>query len=206
MIRLLFVGDGPRDKASLPPLVSTILANEVECEFRAWKEIRQHRGRGYHRKLLYALALARDSRMPGVVAVVDADTQPIRQRLRELQDARKKDRASNPPLPTSLGEARPNVDAWLLDDATAVREVLDLSSDAEIPSVRSVRDPKDSLNEVITQARRAGASVERDLSTLPFLSKIAIRVSPQRCANAKTTGFEAFQKDIVEELGCLTEK
>ena len=40
MIDLLFVGDGPRDGVSLPPLVSRIVGQEVGGSFRAWKELR----------------------------------------------------------------------------------------------------------------------------------------------------------------------
>jgi len=202
MIRLLFVGDGPRDEASLPPLVGTILNIKIDngSEFRAWKSLRVG---GYPRKLLFAIRIVRDRQLPGLIAVVDSDRQPARLRLRELQDARKKDRVSNPPLPTGLGEARPNVDAWLLDDATAVREALRLPSDFEVPSLRNVPDPKDALNEVITAARSTKANVEsgdRRISTLPVLSDIAAKVSLERCLNARDTGFEGFRKDVLAEL------
>ncbi len=205
MIRLLFVGDGPRDEASLPPLVGTILNTKIDngSEFRAWKSIRVG---GYTKKLLFAIRIVRDRRLPGLVAVVDSDRQPARHRLRELQDARKKDRASNPPFPTALGEARPNVDVWLLDDATAVRDALQLSGNVSIPRVDNTPDPKAALNELISHSLDMKLQLNGGTSashTLPLLAKIAAQITPNRCKRAKATGFHAFEQDVLREFAML---
>jgi hypothetical protein len=205
MIRLLFVGDGPRDEASLPPLVGTILNTKIDNEsgFRAWKSIRVG---GYPKKLLFAIRIVRDRRLPGLVAVVDSDRQPARHRLRELIAARKKDRESTAPVPTALGEARPNVDAWLLDDATAVRDALQLSGNVPIPPVDKTPDPKAALNELISHSLDMELQLNRDTSashTLPLLSEIAAQIAPNRCKRAKATGFHAFEQDVLTEFATL---
>src|SRR5438046_2607642 len=97
-MKLLFVGDGPRDCATVPHLVSGILSSPVEPQRRAWKQIELFRGTGYGRKLLFTMAEARTLELEGVVATVDRDAASANERLSELKDAREHDR-SKPIMP-----------------------------------------------------------------------------------------------------------
>ncbi|MCH7885708.1 MAG: hypothetical protein IIC01_10715, partial [Planctomycetes bacterium] len=119
-MRLLFVGDGDRDAATVPHLVEGILGLEITDEFRSWKKLRLQpkstpRGlRGYTPKLMYAVRAARSRGLDGVVATVDRDAEEPRSRLAKLQEGRDLDRREDPALPTALGEANPHGEAWLL--------------------------------------------------------------------------------------------
>jgi hypothetical protein len=119
-MHLLFVADGERDHAVLPPLIERVLDCKVQPTFFAWKsdDLRLNRGRGYQRKLELALRKARDANLEGVVATIDADAARPKERLSELRAGREKDRQNTllTPLPAALGEAVPHVEAWLLDD------------------------------------------------------------------------------------------
>lgn len=203
MIRLLFVGDGKRDAATVPPLVGGILGVEITGENLSWKEIRLQPEsapralRGYARKLMYAVRAARSRRLDGVVATVDTDAEEPRSRLAKLQEGRDLDREKAPPLPTALGEANPHGEAWLLDDDAAVRKALELPGDVPIPAVRDTNDPKGALDELMDRSPREKASEHRRLH---LLGAIAANVTPNRCAHAKTTGLDAFTKDVRDEL------
>ncbi|HEV7224363.1 MAG TPA: hypothetical protein VGN42_16760 [Pirellulales bacterium] len=135
MIHLFFVGDGPRDGATLPPLVERILGAEVSVTFREWRPLHLRGKGGYGGKLQFIIRAARDAGASGLVAVVDRDKDPRRRRLRDLAAGRAGDRASAPPFPTALGEAVPHVEAWLLDDLAAVRQSLRLAVAIEIQSM-----------------------------------------------------------------------
>lgn len=137
MIHLLFVGDGERDAATNPHLVATIVETEVEPATTSWARLNAA-GKGHDRKLLFAIRDARDNGLEGVVATIDQDKSPGRERLKSMRAARTKDRETPPPLPTALGCADPHAEAWLLDDAVAVRTVLQLEPVSVIPNVRKV--------------------------------------------------------------------
>ena len=200
MICLLFVGDGDRDAAMLPPLVANALGAPVSDDhgnFKAWHNLRFHKSKGYARKLRYAMRLAVDAGSQGVIAVVDRDTEKKGRRLRQLRDARAADRDCGLALPMALGEASPHGEAWLLDDQKAVRSGLGLEANAPIPSVTKTKDPKDALQNLIEGSPRSG---ER---TIELIKKIAENIDPNRCTHAKVTGFEAFAQDVKAELGPL---
>jgi hypothetical protein len=204
MRHLRIVGDGERDAAVLPPLVRRILNADLTDRTTPWPRL--HRGqkkipgyslKGYGLKLLYVLRSARSDRAEGVVACIDADRDRRRQRWRQMKKAREADRSQNPPLPTALGEAKPHNEAWLLDDAVAVREVLRLPSDTEVPNVQRCSSPKAALEDLHQRSERKD---ERPLSVWP---EIAARVDTSRCTHKKRTGFEAFVREVESELGPL---
>jgi hypothetical protein len=157
-------------------------------------------GRGYARKLRYALRQARDIEAEGLVATVDADAEKKRgTRLRKMKEVRKKDRerANLPVLPTALGEAVPHGEAWLLDDPVAVRRVLNLSEDERVPTIKRAKNPKKALHDLLAQSERA------EDRPLAVWAEIAREVDPERCKHAKGTGFGAFINDVHEELDPL---
>ena len=195
MIRLLFVGDGERGAAMNPPLVQVLTGADVEATTKAWARLNV--GKGYERKLRFAIRQARDEGLQGVVATVDQDKSPGRERLRELEAARTSDRETAPPLPTALGFANPHAEAWLLDDPVAVRAVLELDTHMEVPSVRRAKSPKDTLATLHGQSRRANVSIRQ------ILAEIAERLDPLRCAHKNETGFAAFAANVHEEIGPL---
>ena len=155
MIRVLVVGDGPRDEAMVPAIVATVLGRPVEAQFEPWARLHDRSGKGYGRKLRYAIAVARDRRR-ALVATLDVDASPRRERMAELQQARDDARSRPDPVPTALGAANPHGEAWLLDDAVAVRSVLGLAADVPVPSVLRVRSPKGALEALMAESPRAG--------------------------------------------------
>jgi hypothetical protein len=201
MNHLLFVGDGPRDEAMLPPMVSNILDVELppHAEFLPWNmrfHDRPGKPKGYGRKLEYAVRRAISHRKNGLVAVADRDKAAGRERLKELQRAREQERAKGTELPIALGEAVPHPDAWLLDDPVAVRQGLSLPADCAIPTVRKVASPKDTLNAPIAK------NPDSD-DTMTSLSDIARHWRLDRCCHQKETGLAAFFEDVHRELGPL---
>ena len=191
MIKLLVVGDGERDGASIPSLVQTILERPVQSEFERWPRLQK---KGLGAKLRFATIQARNRKNDGLVAVVDADQRMRSKKIKDLIEARAEMRRSAPPFPAALGEAVPNGDAWLLDDRLAVCDALKLDRNTEIAVVTKVRDPKPVLNSIIAQSSRAGED------NLQILADIAGLVRIERCRHAADTGFEAFVKDVTSEL------
>lgn len=132
MVHLLFVLDGPRDDVMIPILVEKIIDSSIQPETMHWKDNHLHQG-GYDKKLLLATRRAKDRDLQGVVAVVDRDKEKKGKRLQKLKTAREHDRENLPPFPTALGEANPHGEAWILDDAVAIRQTLQLSETVSIP-------------------------------------------------------------------------
>lgn len=200
MIQLYFVGDGPRDGATLPRLVERILGADIDGPFKEWRHVRLHGKSGYAGKMKFAIRAARDAGASGLVAAVDADKDPQRRRLRDLVAGRDADRASAPPFPAAIEEAVPHADAWLLDDPTAIRQALQLTSEVEIQTVRQSKNPKATLQSLIEQS-------EIDtVDLLAILAAIAREVELSRCQHAKETGFKKFADEVRHELGSLATK
>ena len=200
MIALLFVADGPRDEAVVPPLVEGMLGVPVSSEFRAWKSLRLNARmpvRGFARKLAFATRVARDAGLPGLVATVDTDTADRGHRLRWLKEGVAADRLRSPPLPTAVGEATPHAEAWLLDDPVAVRRVLELDAAIAIPTIRHVKSPKDALRHLMESSPRPGIEV------LGILVELARMVEAHRCVHADESGFRAFADEVRRELSPL---
>ena len=91
----------------------------------------------------------------------------------------------------------PHVEAWLIDDAVAVREGLSLEPDAEVPNVRRCRYPKDTLEELHSSSPRA------DDSSQDVWGDIARGLDRARCAHGAETGLEAFAEDLIAEMAPL---
>ncbi len=199
-MRILVVSDGPRDHAVLPVIMETVLGMNPDCTFLAWSEIRLHRGRGYARRMQFALVQARTSGMAGVVCTVDCDNAHARTRLKELASTRNDDRCNNQPLPTAVGEARPHVEAWLLDDRTAICRVLNLAHDEALPLVHKVASPKDELDRLIDKSES-----HKGVSRLLTLKAIAQSLDHSRCTNAKSTGLKEFVEELINEYAVKTQ-
>jgi hypothetical protein len=195
MIQILFVGDGERDAVTVPRIVERILSVAIREESRQWARLHSA-GRGYGRKLQFAVRQARDSAQQGVVATVDADRSGLR-RLRELQVARERDRAKSPAFPTVLGCAVPHGEAWLLDDPVAVRRELTLPPEADVPAASKVTSPKKTLEDLLAQSPR------RDEKPRTAWCDIASALEPNRCAHAADTGFRDFVREVHNELSPL---
>ena len=126
MSLILFVGDGVRNAATVPPIVKRILNTEFSSLTRNWAHL-HGAGKGYQKKVRFAVLQALDAGAKGLIAVVDRD-RAQRDRLKRLREARDDDRMQKPPFPTAFGEANPHGEAWLLDDPQAIREALRLES------------------------------------------------------------------------------
>jgi hypothetical protein len=193
-MQLLFVGDGPRDEVVVPAIVRSINPNCCKADFHAWKNIRLARSSGYERKLKFAIADACERGLGGVVATVDNDRVQQRDGIAKLQSARQDHRCdlSHSQIRIAIGEAHPHSEAWLLDDAKAVREVLGLDSSVMIPNVRTCH-PKDELHRLVEKSAKADLEIS-------LLREIAQLVSFDRCTHKNETGLEAFRLDVSREL------
>lgn len=191
-MKLLIVADGPRDEVTLPPLLKTILNHSVECEFEAWGRLHQRgSGRGYDRKLKFAIKQARSRGKVGLIAVVDRDKDRSDARGRDLKQARDNERATAPAYPTALGVADPHVDVWLLDDAVAVRKSLGINAATDVPNVRQSRNPKAELDKLIDTAGG---------DRMNALRLIAEQLDVIGCMHARETGFADFVQECRREL------
>ncbi len=191
MTRALFVGDGPRDAATIPKIVENQVDIRVSDDPMFWHDIRVG---GFKKKLQYALARVRDRRKDALIAVVDSDREKTRKRLAKLEAGRDADRQKLPRIPCALGEARPHGDAWLLDDPVAVCDALGIHRDTKIPASREAKDRRKVLNDVIATSPKANDNV------LDVLAAIAARLDPSRCLHGKETGFKAFLEEVESEL------
>ena len=196
MIRLLFVGDGERDAVTVPRLVERILGAEIREETERWARLHGTKP-GYGRKVLYAIRQARDLGTGGLVATVDADRDREGRRLREMREARDAERTRSPAFPAALGQAIPHGEAWLLDDALAVRDAMKLPKEANVPTVRQAKNPKRALEDLLHASHRSG---ERPLEVWV---DIASSIDLSRCAHASETGFAEFIIEVRRELGPL---
>ena len=186
-MKLLLVGDGERDGATVPPLIEKVLGQEPEVELKPWSRL--HGAKGYAKKVLFAALQARDENADGLVAVVDRDREPKRKRLQQMVEGRDKANAKLA-MPIALGEADPHGEAWLVDDAQAVREALDLPSDTQIPPVTKIPDPKGFLQEFINEGAHSEAPI------LEVLEAVARKVDLERCRHTKETGFQQLADDL----------
>ena len=200
-LKLVIVGDGPRDGFTLPPLIGTILGRPVEPLFRDWHYVGFGDGvrlqglKSARRKLGFLLAAVVTDGHDGLVVVTDRDTDGRRDKLRELQGWR--DRVRTDPdffsVPIGLGEANRHVEAWLLDDWQAMQQVCGLPADAAIPGA-DCREPKAELDALIYGA---GFTLESGLAA------VAIAVAPDRCRRPQTTGLKQFADDLRSEFARL---
>jgi hypothetical protein len=110
--------------------------------------------------------------------------------------ARQRDRDASHATPAAIGEAVPHCEAWLIDDPVAVRAALQLPTTVEIASPTKIKSPKDELDRLYQEC---GSPLE----TLQLLAAIAGGLAPERCNHRDATGFAAFARDVVGELGPL---
>jgi len=196
VISLLFVADGDLDEATIPALVGNLLGVTVRSDFRSWARL-HGAGKGYARKLVFAVRQARDAGVVGLVATVDRDRDHKGSRIRALRDGRRHQREAEPAFPTAVGEAIPHAESWLLDDAKAVRDGLGLASDHPVTNVLSVPSPKEALIQLLR------ASPHADRSHRDAWRDVAARVKLERCVHARETGFLACAEDVRREIAPL---
>lgn len=189
MIPILVVGDGPRDQATVPRLVERILGHPVREDFRPWARLSG--GKGYDRKLAFAVKQAKDAGTQGVVAAVDKDKS--QGRLGVLRDQRDSEQRSGT-FPIAVAEADPHGEAWLLDDPVAVRDALGLPPDVEIPTVRQVKSPKEALEALHARGTK------RDEPFLTTWAEVARNVSLERCVHARETGFDGLVSEVTQQF------
>lgn len=187
----MFVWDGSLDSRVLPALVARAVGQTVRGEMEPWPRLHGKRLEG---KLRYAVIRAETRGAQGVVAVLDGDRVGCPEKLNILRAARRALLQERPPYPIGLGCAAPHAEAWLIDDAVAVRNALRLAVDADVPNVRRCESPKNELIRLHDESERSG-----DLRSEVW-GEIAQRVDERRCAHADETGFRSFVEDVRDEL------
>jgi hypothetical protein len=84
-----------------------------------------------------------------------------------------------------------------LDDEVAVRTAMNLTRSVNIPSVRKVTSPKETLESLLRCSDRA-----EELPRIVW-PDVAVQLEISRCQRASYTGFEKFVCDVREEIGSL---
>ena len=187
-MRILGVGDGDRDRAMMGPILRTLHGAPLSVTFKARKE---YRVGGYGNVMKMALLEAFDASLQGVVfwADEDAGREP---RLKELRDARNQSKVIGE-TKAAIGVATPHAEAWILDDAHAVRAVLGLPSDHAIPRVSESNYPKTTLDDLCHQHRPQDP-------VMNLLPEFGAQLAPGRMREPHKTGFSAFEKDFKDQF------
>ena len=190
----VFVGEGNNDELVVPIVLQKHGYDCVKSEFRTWKSFHQRGQRGFRKKAKLAFVLARLNGMEGVVTTLDADNQP--NRVEELKAARDDDRAdaANILMRIIVGQADPELEAWLLDDSEAVKSGLSLSPQTRVQSPKNVPDVKIALDELISESDVAGSRAD-------CLAAVANMVRLESSRDPNATGLNAFLEDAKRELG-----
>lgn len=198
MSKILFVGEGANDRDVVPIIVRRITGREFVPEFQSWREIRGHRNKGFVRKLGLAVFRARAKGSLGLITTLDSDKHQTN-RLDALKTGREMCRRdySTDPFPVAIGEAVPELEAWLIDDSNAVKQALELDPEARIPSPISCKDVKKALEELISNSPLG-------LGHADCLKSIAETLEFGRCRNPKKTGLEFFVQDVKTEFSVST--
>jgi hypothetical protein len=198
MIDVHFVVDGPRDFETIPALTGAILRINIRPVVKTWKSIDDYRVSGYARKFQFAISVAKDEDAAAIIAVVDRDSAPKRERRGKLVEGREKHRQKSVPFPTAIGEADPHADAWLLDDPVAIRQALSLDSTISIPTVHESDYPRTEVDKLIKKSANF-----TDGNKSEILGAIARQVDPSRCYHQNETGFKKFADDVTWEFRSL---
>ena len=180
----LFLGEGPNDKLIVPIILEVHNIEIVQSDFKTWKSIHGRGLRGFKKKAMFAIKLARLDGKKGLVATLDADNQP--NRIKDLDAARKEDREnlSTHPILVVIGQANPEIEAWLLDDAEAVKKGLGISSEAKIPSPYRVSDVKVALDALFEESSIEGRA--------NCLASVARQVQCERSRSPDKSGLRSF--------------
>jgi len=197
VIHLLFVGDGALDAVAVPPIVEGITGSQVHAASRGWARLHGS-GKGYRKKLRFAVRQAQADALQGLVATVDADREG-QSRLGKLRDERQSLRREEGEYPVALGCADPHLEAWLLDDAVAVRAGLSLDAQANVPNLRDCPSPKGTLEGLHRASPRRG---DRPLEVWPDIARALDR---NRCPHRVQTGLDAFAEDLLDQMRPLLE-
>ena len=155
-------------------------------------------GRGYEGKFRLALRQAHRESRDGVLALLDTDKDKKRSRLAQLHKARTAHEAKSAPRPTATGEADPHAEAWLLDDADAVRKGLELDLATETPTIAKAESPKRELERLYSESPKS----EQDKADA--WRAIAHQLDPSNCQHARATGLTKFLDDIQREFVAST--
>ncbi|MBL8880295.1 MAG: hypothetical protein JNG88_14370 [Phycisphaerales bacterium] len=195
-MKLLIVGEGDRDKAVLPHLVSKILDREISHSFEPWARLNSEdvrTGPKYVRKLKMALIQAHKSGATAVAAVVDNDDSKGA-RLTALREARMLIEQNTVGPPMALGHADPHLEAWLLDDEKAVRTTLAFATNRAIRGVGSVKSPKEELNRLWEESPRRRDNPSE--SSIDMLAALSRELSIDRCNQSIRTGLQDFADEV----------
>jgi hypothetical protein len=192
IFKLLIVGEGERDNAVVAPLTQRLLSTPIEHQFVRWPHL-FGAGKGYAKKLRFAMLQVRRHGLQGLVGVVDSDSRHSGRHLPKLMKARTDARSTGDSTPVALGEAIPHLEAWLLDDPVAVRTALGFTSDVEIKSPTKINSPKEELQMLCSSCPMGQTAIE-------ILAQVASLLSMERCNHAQQTGFEKFAAEVEQEL------
>lgn len=187
-----FLGEGATDKQIIPILLGSHNIDVQQSDFVTWKSLHLRGRKGFKKKVKLAIGLARLAGLEGLIATLDADKQP--DRIKRLKEARNEDRDDRSKLrfPVVIGQANPELEAWLLDDTHAVKNGLRLSAQTKVPSPDKVPDVKLALEQLIHDS-----SIETNSVGLVSIAEL---VTCKTSRNPDKTGLRSFIDDARNEL------
>ncbi len=202
-IRVKLVAEGGLENQSFPALVERLLERSIESDFTFWKGLRTHVHKLnpgldiYGKRLLGVILHAVASGLDGVAVTRDYDTGGG-DRLKNLRDARRRARDWARDLPVAIGIPRPNFDAWLLDDAVAVRAGLGFPTAHPVPDSKAVSDPKAAIKQLY-HASPVGETMDESTAR----GRIASEIDLARCNHRKDNGLLEFAEELRAEFGSI---
>jgi hypothetical protein len=153
-------------------------------------------GKGFARKVKAAMVDAVREKASAVVFVSDRGGERNRKRLEEMKNGRNEATADGIDVPTALGLAIEELEAWLLADETVVSDVTGAAVSGALPDPELDPDPKATLSKLWTQA---ADEAEAWRSYEAIAEKLDIGRLRRRCPR----GFEPFHQEVRERLSPL---
>ncbi|NQT12179.1 MAG: hypothetical protein HQ582_05500 [Planctomycetes bacterium] len=189
----------PPTRGVVPILVHTLCGKPSQMRVKRYGMpfMQQQRG-SLPQKVKFAKRQAQYNRSAGAVFVMDSEGE-LRQRRNDLTRGRRMEAGD---LPMAIGVAHPCIEAWLLADASAIRQALDLRSTPQVPDEPEKlpaprqdreRNPKTELARFGGRRTKELSVVEKDRIAAAMNDMGAVRTA---CPD----GFAPFADEVEEHI------
>jgi len=148
--------------------------------------------RGFARKVKAAMVDARRQGVQALAIVVDRGGQKNANRLQEMELGRQQANADNVTIPTALGLAIEELEAWLLCDEKAIAAALGTTITELNPAPEGIKHPKRELD-------RLCAPVRSDAVLESIAAKTSLDLLAKRCPR----GFVPFRDEVLDAVAPL---
>ena len=219
MPRIKFYGEGPDDVgreifkenlATLQILIKRILAKNLhrdidfDYEINHIKDVKLHPkkykgkgARGFARKVSTAMEYATDHKYDAVVFVVDYDEHT--ERFEEMDEGRKTSRQRDCFIPVVLGVAKKEIEAWLLADPKARRQIFGTKGGDDIGEIETRDNLTKLFGDLYSEYQKnqenedilTKGKIKRELAEISNIGTIA-----KECNKS----FKPFMKEVKDNL------